>query len=773
MKDAAGTWALVVGIDAYEHFRPLHGAAADAVRAVRWLRALGVPDGQILLNAAPSAATKPEVDDLGLPVRGTTLAAVTESFDALLANEAGGARLFVFLSGHGLYDPGGHRMFLTSESSPKMPRNVAVDLYADVLRGLPYRRQYLVLDACQSPTNDPLERSKYVPGSWNGAPANPARADVAQWLCLAAGAGELAFEPGGKSLFTTALLEALDLDKPDGGCVGVDLTTGELVLDLARAVKVVAQRVSHQGVHQNPDIRPLGDGPANVPVPVVRIGTRPTTTVRIDVAPGGAVANVERIKLESDDFDWKVAFPEPPPLVCPISAVLPVDMRVSVRAVVAAPPRPPGQEFVTTADDTEVVFDLSDPGAGPVAVTTVAPHGGRVSGMTAEAYEAVERLTERAGAAFEHHESGPVLLDFDREDSASVELALRVADAVNEGTEAAYRAVVTGVDTAAVRTALSVAVKDPAALAGLRAGDPVVSVGDVEISPGTLYASPEVEVEPGQVTVAVTLPWGGWSTTVRAREGATTKVALPETVGLPPLRVRALGPGGDRPPQERSLVMLDASKPRPGQAKRGTSPWLGTTWSFARSATRWRTVARVRLHLFGDVRLPLSESGAVGVLGGDAPRAEPLSRDPSVEWDALVASGRIEDVPAEAARNLTDRKWFEPLLGVAGAYACYAQHQLDYLDVVLGNLARIDPDIPDLVLLEAAADSAVERHRPEVAERLGALTRRRVSVPVFRWGLTVGMTGALHYDVPALVDRLSAVGSRLVPTSIWTMWREE
>src|SRR6185369_696380 len=104
MDEAQNTWALVAGIDEYDHpsLRRLTGAAADAVAAVHWLRSLGVPDGQILLHAAPSAATRPALDGLGLTYAPAREPDLWDSIDKLRGAQ-GGTRLFVFLSGHGLY----------------------------------------------------------------------------------------------------------------------------------------------------------------------------------------------------------------------------------------------------------------------------------------------------------------------------------------------------------------------------------------------------------------------------------------------------------------------------------------------------------------------------------------------------------------------------------------------------------------------------------------------------------------------------------------------
>ena len=144
----SATWALVVGIDEYEHFTPLTGAARDAAAATRWLLKVGVPKGQILLHAAPSAAAEAEIGALDLPVRGCTQPEIETSFVELA--EHTGERLFVFLMGHGFYEPTEGRVFLTQESRRNHPANLGIEPYCRWLQGVDFGLQVVIFDGCQN-----------------------------------------------------------------------------------------------------------------------------------------------------------------------------------------------------------------------------------------------------------------------------------------------------------------------------------------------------------------------------------------------------------------------------------------------------------------------------------------------------------------------------------------------------------------------------------------------------------------------------------------------
>jgi hypothetical protein len=775
VKDAATTWALVVGIDEYDTVPHLTGAAADAVAAVDWLRRLGVPDPQILLHAAPCPATKPALDALGMLYGGCTEPEIWTSFEKLWDNS--GSRLFVFLSGHGFYEPSGHRVFLTREASQRVMANLGIDWYARLLRGMPYARQFLVMDGCLNLPYSPEERAKFVPGAHAGVAPDPPR-DVEQWLCYAAAMNQRALEVDGRGLFVKTLLDTLDLDRPNEFAATIDETTGTILLDLRRAVEdatapLVADRAAADGRVQSPGIQRLDEGPGVKRVPVVGVAPGATTRVTIDVRPGNAVPDVSRIRLSSDRFRWDLEVPVLPAttVTCPVEAVLPESMPFMARCVVPAGPwtEPQPQTFTTTGGARQVYFDLEPAGeAREVVVNVVDPSGGVVPEMTGDAYDGVAQVLGARGVGFDHHETGPVL-HMSAAHADAEGLAREVAQVINQRTPDRLSAVVRGVGAQVSRTTVRVELTFEAMtrLVGLLGGQPVLRIGGATYPPAQLVKSPVVDVEPGVVPVELVLPWGRWSSLVRAVDGEETPLTLPASVGRPPLRVELLGePGtGDWPARS---VALCAGKPTTRSLVRAEpSPlWSGSAWRDADDPPRWRASAVVASES-GTYGFPLNDVGALGVVPGE--RAEPLSSTVSPEWDALVASGRLDGVSPEDAVRLTDQKWVDLLLGLGGAYACYAQGADQYLDVVLRNLAGLDPDLPDVAILAAARDVRLGVTDDANADRLGALALTG-GVPVFRWGVTAGALAADHYGLADAAEHLRALEQRLVSTSVWTMW---
>ena len=183
-----------------------------------------------------------------------------------------------------------------------------------------------------------------------------------------------------------------------------------------------------------------------------------------------------------------------------------------------------------------------------------------------------------------------------------------------------------------------------------------------------------------------------------------------------------------------------------------------------RWATRVRFVVRRRTLV-----TTLSEIGAVAVQLAFPLRAEPLSQVPSPHWDALVAAGELNALSPAETQSLVADKWSDPLLGVAGAYACFTQGNDTLLATVLKNLERVAADIPDVTLLKAALDRRRGRHDDLTRSRL---ERLESPVPLFRWGVAIGALGASHYKVPTVVNALKLTGPTGASSSIWTLWED-
>jgi hypothetical protein len=819
VKDAASTWAVVIGIDAYDNFAKLKGAAADSVATVKWLRRLGVPDHQIMLHAAPDKASEKAIDDLGLPVGGCTEPKIWKSFERLGENR--GARLYVFLSGHGLYEPSGHRVFLTQEAGQKTVSNLGIAWYARWLRGLDYNLQLLVMDGCLNVAYDANRRALFKEGEHSSVEPGPPR-NVLQVLCCGAEKGQRALEVKGRGLFTSKLLAALDPDEPDTRCVDIDEKTGTKQFDIFRAVQVVAgpataNAANESGNKQNPSVEYVSEWSTPAVFPAVDIPTPEPTQLSVSVKPGVALTDVKWVTLTADDTEWSRKLPPAEFKSTPYVSVLPPNLTVWARCQVKPQTNwiEPGQRNLITAGEQDIIFDLTPPAEGkasPPAIQTIDVDGNVVKAIPMRRVDPA-RAVARLHRAFEIREGalgkpdwtiGRSHLDGDSVSgglaegidealifelpegnetwgSRDAEKAFELAELVTESTPEGIHAVVREQNVLQEATSLVIPLTHTGAvrLAGFWAGEPVIKVGDMAISPNSLVARPLVPVD-GPTTIRIELPWGSWSERIDALRGQATRVELPVKVGVPPLRARLLRDEMGAQDEPLSVVaeradLSGASIVGPEGEPLGTrlehrprtefSAWNGSTFTPSAKVARGRRWGRYVSR--NGLRFPLSEVGAVAVYLGRTERAEPLSRTPSKLWDRLVAFGDLDEVDESGAENLASRKWNDLLLGLAGAYACYANGQEDYLAGTLKNLRGLDSDLPDVAILEAALDARSGIHRREVSSRLSD-----AGIPVFRWGVAIGQLAAEHYSEPELGRRLETVEKGLVPSSTWTLWYE-
>jgi len=341
MNEAATTWALVVGIDEYDdqRLRRLQGAAADALAAVAWLRKLGVPDRQIRLHVAPAAATRPAVEAIGLPHAEATKPAINRSISELRRVQ-GGTRLFVFLCGHGLYEPAGGRVFLTQESGvDDMYVNLGLDAYCNLLLATGFRRQFLIMDGClnypyadNARTQIPAEG---FPGVTGFTP-NPANGLIA---CYAAAQDQRAAELDGRGAFIGPLLQALDPDRPWPNAVDLDFETGVRSVDIEKLVRkfvspLVEREVFERAkLRQSPRVESLGTAQGSQVLPVYQLPQVETSTVDVTIEPTQAVPSVQAILLSVRRRPfWGLSLPKPPAnaVEVPVVSRLPKGLPASV-----------------------------------------------------------------------------------------------------------------------------------------------------------------------------------------------------------------------------------------------------------------------------------------------------------------------------------------------------------------------------------------------------------------------------------------------------------
>jgi hypothetical protein len=774
MNEAKTTWALVVGIDEYDlpGLRRLTGAAADAAAAARWLRSLGVPDAQILLHAAPAAANVEALAELGLPYHAAREPDLWRSI-AALRKVTGGTRLFVFLSGHGLYEPASRRLFLTQEAGVDDAwTNLGMDEYLELFRSMGFARQFLFLDGCQNYPYTEVDRSTIKAAMHAGVTGYTARPENTIVACYAAGQDQRALEVDGRGLFLRHLLAGLALDDPLADAVDLDFATGARTIDLRKllygcggAVEREARRQSPP-LDQTPQLEVRGRGQSDSVSPIARLPDLPSAAVRVEVAPPEAQADLARLRIFLDDPpQWDLRLPRPGDAIpLPLENRLPLGARGTAQCHVrpqAAWDLVNGQQTFRVAGDQVLVFEMTQ---RPGATLGAARMGYPVAGGARKGYDAGEtrsrggslRGRDRdAETAAARHEAGP-----------SLRLTLpRGGARALAGVLAPYTKVWFGAPADA-----------PA--------DPVWRNG--------VYARPTLEqveegiswpVEEGPLAVRVDLPWGSWSRTVRAPADGEIAVELPVRVGEPPLRVAlhaalggrgtaVLGVGGPAPlGRQWAGLFARSSAPAGADAARGAARALAPR---SGRTPRAGSIAELRN---GAACFPLLRGRALAVdLSRGGLRVEPLSAVPAPAWDLLVAMGRLDALRPDEAVELTRRKWDDWLLGLAGAYAIYAidaGESARYLDEVIGNLDRLaDERVPDLDLLRIALGSRRGK-RADPAGRLASWAEAG-AVPILRWGVPL----ALQLVAP-LADRepfarwrqaLAEVARTLSPISTWTAW---
>ena len=163
-------------------------------------------------------------------------------------------------------------------------------------------------------------------------------------------------------------------------------------------------------------------------------------------------------------------------------------------------------------------------------------------------------------------------------------------------------------------------------------------------------------------------------------------------------------------------------------------------------------------------------------MSSESLRVEPLSDRPSPEWDLLVASGRLDALTTvEEIITLTQEKWDDEILGVAGAYAVYAAQSWDYLGTVVENLLSLRYPCLDVELLKIAAENRDSEELPnEVSDRLTSYADRG-DVSLLRWGVPLALTLLDRTRNPSLEawrEALRKVRRTLSHASVWTAWTE-
>jgi hypothetical protein len=830
MKDADTTWALVVGIDVYDHVRKLKGPVRDAIAVVGWLRQLGLTDDRILLHASPSPESRDLLNDLGTAHRGCTEPEIWQSLSTLLSNS--GSRLFVFLLGHGYYLFDGGCVFLTKEADTNAMTNFGIGWLSDLLRAKNYQRQFILMDGCMNYAYAASQRPTITSGEHPGVAVGAALPSVSQWFGYAASQGQTAAEPDSRGLFTTTLLAALDPAKPNPLCTTIDDATGAYQLDLVKAITdIVNPTVAQQIPTQRPGIRRLDTGPANSQALVAAITPAHTVALRTLVDPMTAVPDIDYVTLVSQEFPWQRKIPHPTgsALNLPLTSVLPAGLKL----IGWCEMKPntdwadPEVERVTTGTAAEVVFKLNrDRSIDVVKVTTVGVDDTVVAAMNSNAVTEATSIIARAGAQgkvwLSPSRTGGIVFVTAGEEGHLDSVSRRIADAIDRNTRS-------DVHTTLERQQLPPAESKPRwhgwmldvdlspeqarALGGFLAERPLVRIGDSRRGTSLLNLADigQIAIDGfAPVRVALNLPWGRWVTIVEPPddEGNTSPLVFPDVVGLPPVR-NSLRGTVLQPESEafakigswKTAFALAVTTTEPAELHVGTGDLASRLCSGDDRTDDWPALYGADKEMPGGPNLyrddQLMEAdwpiGKLDVgssrtslffpmshpnLAFDdrfAPRIEPLSVSTAPLWDLLVSTGRLE-APALDLRGVERiLKSGDPLLTLVGMYGCYVNGFGESL-VWLQRFFPEESEDPDVIILRHAY--AMKFPGAELTSELSVNVRRSQfaalatdgRVPKFKWGLGIGQAVAQHFDVPALAKKLKRIEDRLLTASIWTLW---
>lgn len=822
MNEGPTTWGLVVGIDKYDAptVRQLDGAVADAVVAVQWLRRLGVPDTQIRLHAAPSAANENVLKHLGIASKPARNPDIWLSISDL--RQQTGTRLFIFLFGHGLYDPSTRRLFLTQEAGVGGAwTNMGMELYVELFLSMSFSRQFLFFDGCLNKPYSDRERPVVVASMYPGvAGFTGDRATRTLVGCFAASMDQQAAEIGGRGAFSRRLFDALDPDNPYVKAVDYDFTTGIRTLNIGSVMKSVISSVQADTnaltppLTQIPQLEIQGKGQSEPSVAIYQLEDIPTTQLRLDIQPPAALPDVSLVRVEVYDNPlWSLPLQPPPQVNVPLLARMPKDQRAVAECRVN--PLAPWdatqarQEFTANTDhDFTLSLTPVPPDKAPdpprmdgFSIKLTGPDGGRQGPLSGAHYhEAGRRLGLGAspapglevspGVVITPHEDGP---DFtvgagvnDAPDIAS-SWAIAIRDVVSP--EITVSTVFRGNAIPPPKPNLRMTLSPGGAsqLAGLLADRPVVTLKSPGVaqsmSPNQIEADPVVHVDPGPVQVAVDLPWGSWTDVTRVPTIGEATIELPSSVGRPPLRVRLanelrrmgdliLGVEGERPRGSvRGGLVSDRSRPMV------EAPAGSAAWALAPSAETPTQTARTEIAVLvgsDPIAFPLSGRPMAVDRSMGGLRVEPLSDTPREEWDLLVATGRLDVVPAKQAVVIALEPSNDGILPLAAAYAVFSGQAWNDLHEVLLSHAHTNGPSLDLDLLSIA----VTHTR---GDRLSNKSRwalhgwaERGAVPFFRWGLPIVLDQLADADDEPVLRRwrsaLEAVQRGLSPSSTWTAW---
>src|SRR5271157_4265556 len=140
------TWAILIGVEKYQHLNPLHFTTNDVKQLEETLRQRGGVDRGHTL-----AMTDDAQDSGRRPLRGNLIVAIPD-FLARIARSSHNDRLILYFSGHGLRDPNGTLYLAPTDCDPKHLESTGISVawLRDQLKNCNASIKLLVLDACHA-----------------------------------------------------------------------------------------------------------------------------------------------------------------------------------------------------------------------------------------------------------------------------------------------------------------------------------------------------------------------------------------------------------------------------------------------------------------------------------------------------------------------------------------------------------------------------------------------------------------------------------------------
>lgn len=779
--------ALVVGIDAYRaaEVPGLNGCVEDAIHAVNWLLGLGVPADNIFLHAEPAP---PSTATGGVVVQPAGSDAIWDSM--LTLSEGRGDQLFIFFSGHGLHLGPDGPIFLTADYSRRSTKkNLAIDAHLRWFQSWPYRDQFVFYDACQNTIASvgqiaPVQAQppQFAAGTYTPLITN------AQTVCWSASPGQRAYAGDGRGVMMRKILAQLDVEalaalSPDAqqqDAILYNWDTGARVVDLKPLFdNLVAPEMEAEAASahllQTPVCQQFGRALSEARSPILTLPGEPATALRITVSPATAVGAVHQLKLMTTSPHRSLYRPgRAGPVTATFSCLAPKggDLIASCIAKPGSPWRSANSPLSVKLDQNEVKLELKldqPPGS-------VAPEDGQFNLRVMDEDGAPQLIDfgselglPAVGSALKHGLGPGVSIRFEPSG-----LDITFNPHFNGSQEAArglaYR-MLGSIRQAVAPSGLQVLASPPGQspndlkpnlrfdlpsteVAGFLAEAPLVVLSATDGGDFIQYLSirdianhPLERVDPGAYRVSLELPWARWTTRLTVNDDAQTVCALPERVGLEPMRNiwRREGHKSDR------VVFLSADLHRSAQ-------------SYQRAPN-----AEGEFFMLGAFPIDLLVEAAP-----QAPRVEPFSRSTLPEWDLLFSAGRPEAISNDRLRRLIDSE-LEDAVPERGA------RDLFLLGLAYTALARGDPktfDLAryrlrhsfhhtldyDLIDLEHPSSKGDMRTREDLRNRI----RGYQELPTLSWGLS--LTRQLFDEVgevpPLWIDKA-------VPSSPWMIVDQE